>query len=109
MPEVLLHIDQATGTTALATCNIPVPNMNHSTNATHTQSGSLLMTCRVLTEGPDGSSVEARALLDSASSVSFVSERFAQALCVPRSRQAAKIHGVAGLSHNSHAQFMTWG
>ena len=38
-------------------------------------SNSLLMTCRVLVDTPDGSSIEARAILDSASSVSFVSER----------------------------------
>ena len=67
-------------------------------------SHSLLMTCRVLVDAPDGSSVEAIAILDSASSVSFVSERLAQSLCLPRFHQSAKISGVAGLAHNSPLQ-----
>ena len=59
------------------------------------------MTCQVLVHGPDGMTTEARALLDSASSASFVSERLAQSLCLPRSRQNTKIVGIAGLSHSS--------
>ena len=74
----------------------------------HTAAGlsfkSLLMTCRVLVEAPDGSSVEARAILDPASSASFVSERLAQSLFLPRSRQGVQISGIAGLSHNSPLQ-----
>ena len=45
--------------------------------------------------------------LDSASSISFVLERLAQALRFPRFRRDAKIHGVAGLSHDSHSQSFT--
>ena len=60
--------------------------------------GAVLMTCRVLSHGPDGSSIQARALLDSASSVSFISEHLAQALRLKRSHRDARIHGVAGLS-----------
>ena len=45
--------------------------------------------------------MEARALLDSASSASFVSERLAQTLCLPRSHQSTKVSGIAGLSHGS--------
>ena len=41
------------------------------------------------------------------SSISFVSECLAQALRLPRFRQDAKIHGVAGLSHDSHSQSFT--
>ena len=109
--HTLLHIDQVAGTPASAAPATPsprsTPGMNHSTNTSHAASGSLLMTCRVLTKGPNGSIVESRALLDSASSVLFVSERLTQALRLPRSRRAAKIHGVAGLSHDSHAQSFT--
>ena len=65
------------------------------------------MTCRVLARAPNGPSIEARALLDSASSASFVSERLAQCLCLPRFRQGAKIMGIAGLSHNSPIQALT--
>ena len=67
-------------------------------------SKSLLMTCRVLADGPDGSSVEARAILDSASSVSFLSEHLSQSLRLPRSQQGVQISGIAGLSHNSPLQ-----
>ena len=65
---------------------------------------SLLMTCCVLVDAPDASSVEARAILDSASSASFVSGCSAQSLCLPRSNQGVRISGIAGLSHNSPSQ-----
>ena len=70
-------------------------------------SNSLLMTCRVLVDVPDGSSVEARAILDSASSASFVSERLTQALSLSHSHQSTRISGIAGLSHNSPLQSIT--
>ena len=101
--HTLLHVDQ--GAEAHAP---PTPGVNLPSNASPgTAPGSLLMTCRVLTRGPDGSSIESRALLDSASSISFVSERLARALHLPRSRRDAKIHGVAGLSHDAHTQSFT--
>ena len=71
---------------------------------TRISSNVLLMTCRVLVIAPDGSSVNARALLDSGSTVSFISERLAQALRLPRSQQQATIYGVAGLAHGSSVQ-----
>ena len=43
-------------------------------------SNSLLMTCRIVVNVPDGSTVEARALLGCASSASFVLERLTQSL-----------------------------
>ena len=64
----------------------------------------LLMTCRILVEVPDGSSVEVWALLDSASSASFVSEQLAQSLRLPRSHQNIRISGVTGLTHDSSTQ-----
>ena len=45
------------------------------------------MTCHVMVDTLDGSSVEARAILDCASSASFISERLAQSLCLERSHQ----------------------
>ena len=73
--------------------------------ATNAQAGStsstLLMTCQVLVIAPGGSCMRACALLDSASSISFVSEGLAQALRLPRSSQSMKISGVARLSHQS--------
>ncbi len=69
-----------------------------SNTAAKLKSSSLLMTCRVLVSVRDGSSVEARALLDNASSASFVSERLAQSLHLPRSNQNVHVSGIAGLS-----------
>ena len=59
------------------------------------------MTCHVLVDAPDGGSVKARALLDSASSASFMSERLSQNLSFSRSHQDTRISGVTGLSHKS--------
>lgn len=78
------------------------------TVSSHTAAGvafnTLLMTCQVLARSPDGSSVKARALLDSASSTSFISERLAQGLCLPRSRHSIRISGITGISHHSPLQ-----
>ena len=69
---------------------VQLPNTESVTSAsnaatTRISSNILLMTCRVLVIAPDGSTVNARALLDSGSTVSFISERLAQALRLPRS------------------------
>ena len=63
-------------------------------------SNSLLMTCRILIDPSDGSSIKARSILDSASSASFISERLTRTLCLSRSHRNTKISGVAGLSRN---------
>ena len=52
----------------------PAPSQVVSNAAVKLRSSSLLMTCRVLVFAADGSSVEARALLDNRSTSSFVSE-----------------------------------
>ena len=62
---------------------------------------SLLMTCRVLIAAPNGSTMEVRVLLDNASSASFVSERFAQSLSLPRVHQNVRVSGIAGSSPDS--------
>ena len=83
MPEIsphLLHSDQDTEIHA------STQGVNLTANASPgTLPGALLMICCVLSRGPDGSSIHARALLDSASSVSFVSEHRAQAQRLKRS------------------------
>ena len=66
----------------------------------------LLMTCRVKVVAPDGSSTQARALLDSASSTCFVSERLAQLLRLPRSRCHAHIFGIGNLHCKPSSQSM---
>ena len=64
------------------------------------KSNLLLVTCRLLVEAPDGSSTEARAMLGSSSSASFVSERLARNLHLPHASQGTTISGVASLTHS---------
>ena len=64
-----------------------------SNAAVKLKSSALLMTCRVLVAAPNGSLVEVRALLDSASSASFVSERLTQSLGLPRVHQNVRVLG----------------
>ena len=54
------------------------------------------MTCRVLVFAPDGSAIEARALLDNGSTSSFISERLVQSLRLPRSQRSVCVSGIAG-------------
>ena len=56
----------------------------------------LLMTCKVQILGLDGSVTQARALLDSASSTSFITERLAQRLGLKRKRVDVNITGIGG-------------
>lgn len=63
------------------------------------KSSLLLMTCRVLVSAPDGPTVRARALLDNASSASFILEHQTQSLCLPRT-------GIGGMSHDSPTQYL---
>ena len=64
----------------------------------------LLMTCRVLITAPDGSSVEVRALLNNASSASFIFEHLANRLSLKRRRQSIHVSGIGGMSHKSPLQ-----
>ena len=90
---------------ALSTDTLDLPS--HAT--TGLKSDSLLMTCRVLVSSLDSNCppVEARAILDCASSASFISERLAQSLCLPRLHQNTKITGVACLSSKSPIRSIT--
>ena len=72
-----------------------------SNTATGFTPDTLLMTCQILVHSPDGAAVKARALLDSASSTSFISERLTQTLQLPKSSQNVRISGIAGMSHHS--------
>jgi hypothetical protein len=99
--HTLLHIENPpTSTTpspGLTTTPNPNPKTPHvSANVIASLApNSLLMTCRIMVE------VNARVLLDSASSASFVSERLVKSLCLPRLHQTTTICGVAGLTRNS--------
>jgi len=75
-----------------------------SNTAVKLNSNSLLMTCRVLVSAPNGTSLEARALLDNGSSASFISERLAQSLFLARTKQNIGISGIGGISHGPLTQ-----
>ncbi len=96
-----------------AESNESTPKQSKSSQAvqSHTASemniNTLLMTCRVLVHSPSGLSVEARAVLDSASSASFVSERLAQMLHLPRTHRTSCISGIASLTSKSSLQAVT--
>ena len=59
---------------------------------------ALLMTCQVRLTASDGSTTIARALLDSASSTSFVTERLAQHLHLPRQYCYTQISGIGSIT-----------
>ena len=86
------------------------PNNSTPTHISHVartdtlQKHILLMTCRVLVVTPDGLTTQARALLNSASSTSFVSERLVQRLRLPRRSQLAHISGIGGVSNRTLSQ-----
>ena len=90
----LLHVDKP-------------PRSDHSdVPANHAsvkiQSNPLLMTCQVFAQSPSGV-MQVRALIDSGSAVSFVSERVAQTLRLCRSSQTVRICGITGFSlENNH-------
>ena len=65
------------------------------------------MTCIVRVHGHNGSHLEARALLDSASSATFISEKLATVLNLKRTKQNAVISGVAGFTKRSTQQPIT--
>ena len=90
--HTLLHIENRENQNRPASTD-PVTTTSHHVLA-GIESNMLLMTCQVLVETHQGT-VKARALLDSASSASFVSEKLAQTLRFRRLPQSAKICGVA--------------
>ena len=101
--HTLLHLESKEESSNLPSTDLSVKSIACNA-AADLNSNLLLMTCRILVDAPDGLSIEARAVLDFASSASFVSEYLVQTLCLPRSYRGAKISDVAALSHNSPLQ-----
>ena len=98
--HTLVHVDRQADNN-VAEARVP------SHPAVKLKASVLLMTCRVLVSAPDGSSVEARALLDNASSASFVSERLVQILCLPRARWNMHVSDIGGLSRDSPTRYIS--
>ena len=74
------------------------PEVSANAATTRLKPCSLLMTCQVRIIAPDGSSLKVRALLDSGSSASFVSERLVQSLHLGRTKQKVSVSGIGGVS-----------
>ena len=102
--HTLLHVDSNERSTANPETQNPPSTNATSLVTTDLKTDSLLMTCHVTLKSPNGLSTEVCGLLDSASSVSFISEQLAQRLHLPCTHQSAQISGIAGLSHHSHSQ-----
>ena len=85
-----LHID------ADAKPQQPKAAISHASQTGSSSHQVLLMTCQVQVVNQRGYITRARALLDSASSMSFITERLAQHLRLPRTRQAISISGIGG-------------
>ena len=100
--HTLLHVDKDIGPSSSVESSDPPTAVSHA--AVKLRSSSLLMTCTVLVFVPDSLSVEARALIDNASTSSFVSEHLAQSLKLRRSHQNISVSGIAGSVHNSSLQ-----
>lgn len=91
-------------TPPLTCTSLPVHNLQHVSSNASTGSNvpnTLLMTCQVQVIAPDGTSIKARALLDSGSTMSFVSERIAQSLGLRRRSQRLTVSGIGCTSSKS--------
>ena len=91
--------------TPVETISVPTHAIQCATMGS--QSNVLLMTCVVTVKSPSGLTMEARALLDSGSSASFISERVAQSLSLERCKHRLCISGVACISSNSSTHSTT--
>ena len=98
--HLLLHVESKDLPSSTQPSSYPISPVI-SNVATGLSSDSLLMTCRVLIHSPNGSVMKVRALLNSASSASFISEQLTHRLEFPRTRRNVRISGVAGLSHGT--------
>ena len=79
---------------------------SHASQSTGCYRQVILMTCKIQVVGPNGYTAQARALLDSASSTSFVTERLAQHLRLPRTQQSFNISGIGGINARSASRGM---
>lgn len=97
----MLHIEARSDRSTPQSSN---PAESVSTNTAACIPNSLLMMCHIMVHAPDGSTIEARGLLDSGSLALSVLEWLYQSLSLVCSHQSTKIHGIVGLSHSSPFQ-----
>lgn len=82
--------------------------LTHTHAAIGLKTNLLLMTCQVRVKAPNGHLTTAHGLLDLASTISLISERLAQQLWLPCSKQLTQVSGVAGIPHKSCSQSVTF-
>ena len=101
--HTLLHVDnpQSAGKTSSH------PSTVSSNTATGVINDTQLMTCQVIVSAPDGSKVRVRGLLESASSMSFISQRLVQSPRLPQSNYPITISGIAGLTDHCPLRSIT--
>ena len=70
------------------------------------QQSLLMMTCQITVVMSDGRVTKARALLDCTLSTSFVTERLARRLQLPRQFQRVQVAGIGGAKHKLSSRYM---
>ena len=91
--HTLLHVERSQTITSAPVIVNSLPNVVSSHPATNSKTNSLLMTTRVVVHFPDGTSIQARVLLDNASSASFILEHLVQTLHLPSLGQPHSLTG----------------
>ena len=77
--------------------------VNLSTQSSSASNANLMMTAEVVACGPRGHQAVARALLDPASTASFITERLANQLQLPKQKQSICINGIGDTQYvNRH-------
>ena len=93
----MTNASRRNGASSQATTPDPIV---HSHVSYGRQGQVLLMTCQICVLGPDGRTLVARALLDTASWSSFITERLVQHLQLPRQHQHIEITGIGRVMYD---------
>ena len=105
--HTLLHDDSRESPSNTVTPQVPPltastePIVSSNISAGSNVPNTLLMTCQVRIKAPDGTFIKARALLDSGSTMSFISECIVQSCCLNRCSQCFTVSEIGGMSHKS--------
>ena len=102
-PHHTLLRQEREDTARRSTSGTPVTKSESTMMYVSISSNTLLMTCQVIIETPQGV-IKAHALLDTGCSASFVTERLPHSLRLPRLAQNVRIYGIAGIPHSNGKQ-----
>ena len=93
--HTLLHLEYAQNADSSSTPSEANPTVNAVTAVTFGQP-IIYMTCKILVTGPQGVLFTARALIDTGAGVSFITERLANTLQLPRTVRNVQVCGISG-------------